>query len=491
MPARARSAALFAARTPDRAPPAGSPPGLKRPALLQLIAYVTRPFEHFSEQRARFGDVFSTRLPGLGEQVVVGSPEGIQALVTGSYEAFDREAETVRYLVGGHALVFQQGVRHRQLRTAMTPPFHGDRMRAYGPAMLRVTDQVLGAREPGASGPIQPEMLEITVRVILQCVFGVSEGPRFDRLERLLVEYVDGMLTPWAFVGSLLLSGTGLLNLLERLGQAQRAASPEAAPPLSRLPLLRQADRLGAIDAILFDEIARCEQDTGDRQDILAMLIRAGREQGAPLDRQQLRDQLIMLMIAGHETTSNSLCWALYHLAKHPDAVARLRSEHEQLFGDELDPLRARELSYLGAVIQESMRLSPIAVGVARRLKQDLTLGPYTLRAGSVVIPSSYLAQHDPRVWPEPERFDPSRFLGKKPVQAAHFPFGAGVWRCLGAAFAEYEMRVVLARLLMRYDIELTSAEPPRPMLKGITITPRDGLPMRLRARAPRGQIEA
>lgn len=460
------------------------PPGLKRPALLQLIAYVTRPFEHFTEQQARFGDVFTVRLPGLGAQVIVASPEGIKALVTGSYEAFDREADTIRFLIGGRALIFQQGVQHRQLRNSMTPPFHGDRMRAYGPVMKRVTDDVLAARSPGAATPIQREMQEITVRVILHCVFGLSEGPRFDRLKTLLVEFVDGMLTPWAFLGSLLVTGSGVLSILERLGNAQRAQRPETAPPLSRLPLKRQADRLGAIDAILFDEIARCEAEPNEREDILALLVRAGHAQGAPFDRQQLRDQLIMLMIAGHETTANSLCWTLFYLARHPEVVASLRREQQSVFPAGFDALRARELPLMGAVIQESMRLSPIAIGVARRLKSDVTLGEHTLEAGTVVIPSSYLAQRDARIWDQPERFDPARFMGKKATMAAHFPFGAGVWRCLGAAFADYEMRVVLSQLLTHYDLELVSQTRPQGLLKGVTITPQGGLPLRLHQRA-------
>lgn len=463
---------------------AAVPPGPKRPPVFQLLSYVTDPFEHFDRLKARFGDVFRVRLPGVGEQFIVGSPEGIKALTTGSYETFEREASSLRFLLGGNALIFLDGLGHRQLRNIMTPPFQGDRMRGYGPAMLRVTEEALAARAKDSAGPIQPDMQEITLRVILHCVFGLDSGPRFERMKQLMVEFLDHMFDPRTFVASLLLSGERVLSLLEALGTRQRNAVPDHAPALSRLPIKRTADLLGAIDAMLFEEIERGRRAGEGREDILSLLVQVRDEHGQLLSREQLRDQLFMLLLAGHESTSNSLCWALYQLSHRPDVLAEIRREHAQVFPNGFDPLRARELPYLGAVIQETMRLMPIAVGVARKLKHDMQIDGYTLPKGSVAIPCAYLTQRDPRVWERPLHFDPARFLQKKIGMASHFPFGAGVWRCLGAAFADYEMRVVLAALLERYDLEVPADERAQPLLKGVTIAPASGLRIRLKARA-------
>jgi cytochrome P450 len=483
---------------PRSAPAASLPEGPAHPALFQLAAYVTRPFTHFDALHAQFGDVFSIRLPGVGTQVIVGSQAGLKLLSTGSYESFEREANTLRFLLGGHALIFMDGLLHRQTRNLMAPPFQGERMRSYGPIMAEVTDRVLTQRDTRAALPVQPAMQEITLRVILHCVFGISEGPRFERMRELLVMFLAGMFHPFTYSASLLLSGERLLAALHWLGEAQRRAAPDGATPHSALPIKRVAEALGAIDAILFDEIERCRRAPEGRTDILASLVSARGEQGASLSREQLRDQLIMLLVAGHETTANSLCWALYHLAQRPDVVAEVRKEQTRVFAgassapnvSAFDAQRVRELPYLGAVVHESMRLTPIALGVARRLKHALTIDGHTLPAGTVAVPCNYLAQRDPRVWERPHAFEPERFLRSRAAVTAHFPFGLGVWRCLGAAFAEYEMRVVLARLLERYDLALAADEKGQPLLKGVTIAPATGLKLRLLAR-PLGQQTA
>jgi cytochrome P450 len=449
-----------------------------------MAAYVSKPFAHFDALHARFGNVFTIRLPGGSTQVVVGSQAGLKQLATGSYESYEREANTLRFLLGGHALIFMDGAQHRQKRNLMSPPFQGERMRGYGSIMARVSDQVLSARDTSRALPIQPDMQDITLRVILHCVFGLSEGPRFERMRALLVTFLAGMFNPFTYSASLLLSGERVLHGLERLGEAQRRAPPDHAGPVSALPVKRVADALGAIDAILFAEIERCRRAPEGRSDILSSLANARDDSGATLSLAELRDQLIMLLVAGHETTANSLCWALYHLAQRPDVVAEIRAEQERVFAGSFDAQRVRELSYLGAVVNESMRLTPIALGVARRLKEDLVIDGHTLEAGTIAVPCNYLAQRDPAVWENPHAFDPRRFLAKKPPVTAHFPFGLGVWRCLGAAFADYEMRVVLSRLLQRFDLELAPEELGRPLLKGVTIAPASGLNLRLRPSA-------
>jgi cytochrome P450 len=458
------------------------PPGPTKPAIAQMIEYVRDPWGYFAKQQKVYGDIFTVTMVGVGKQVVVSSPEALREVVGGDYEQYERSAEVLRYFLGGRALIFQEGMPHRRMRKVMGPPFQGDRMRSYGPVMRRVTDEVL-ARMPDGELTMSEPMQEITMRVILHCIFGLDEGPRLERVQMHLVQFMKAMLTPWAFIPGLVLKDR-VLKVLERLGERQRSADPDRPPTISRWPVLREADHLGAIDAIIFDEIERCERSPAGRQDILAMLVMARDEEGQPLSKKELRDQLIMLMLAGYETTSNSLCWALYLIAKHPEVLSAIRREQEQVFAQGFDPLAVSSLPYLGATIQESMRMMPIAVGVARKLKQDLSVGGYTIKAGTLIMPASYLAQHDPRLWKDPENFDPTRFMGKKPGPSAHFPFGQGVWRCLGAAFADYEMRIVLARLLMRFDIELGPDQKPKPLLQGITVSPIDGMPIRLKKRA-------
>jgi cytochrome P450 family 110 len=281
------------------------PPGPTKPAIAQMIEYVRDPWGYFARQQKLYGDTFTVKMPGLGSQVVVASPEGLREAVTGDYENYERSAEVLRYFLGGRALIFQEGTPHRRMRKVMGPPFQGDRMRGYGPVMMRVTYDVLG-RLPDGTLTMSEPMQEITMRVILHCIFGLDEGPRLERVRMHLVQFMKSMLTPWAFIPGLVLRDR-VLKLLERLGEGQRSADPDNPPPISRWPVLRQADHLGAIDAIIHDELERCERAPEGRQDILALLVQARDEEGRPLDKKELRDQLIMLMLAGYETTSGCL----------------------------------------------------------------------------------------------------------------------------------------------------------------------------------------
>ena len=459
------------------------PPGPQEPPLMQLIEYVRQPYDFMERMQREHGDVFTMNLPGLGRHVLVSSPAALRELTSGSYESYERFAGVLQFLLGQHSVIFQEGAPHRRIRKLLTPSLHGDAMRSHGPTMLRVTDAVLDRYRDGEVVKLHHDMQEVTLRVILHCIFGLDEGPRFERIRVLLTEYLQAMLTPWAFGAGLVFGGRRVLRLVERLGERTRRRAPDGDLTLSRLPLLRQAERLGAIDAILFDEIERCQRAPEGRTDMLAALVSARDEHDQPLTREEMRDQLITMMVGGHETTANSLCWALYQLATRSDVCDEMRREVNDVFGSGFDPALVHKLHYVGAVIQETMRLMPIGIGVARKLKAPLTVEGYTLDAGTVVLPTSFLAQRDARNFADPLAFDPARFLGKKPDMHAHFPFGAGVWRCLGATFAEYEMRVVLARFVTRFDFSLLPGQRARPFLEGVTIRPADGMPLRLTKR--------
>jgi cytochrome P450 len=264
---------------------------------------------------------------------------------------------------------------------------------------------------------------------------------------------------------------------------------PDDARTVSRWPLQNVADRVGAIDAILFSEIARCRalppEALAARHDILALLVAARYDDGAAMDDDELRDHLMTLLVGGHETTATSLSWALACALQHPGTIERMRDEVDRVFADGFDPSKVKQLAYVGAVANESMRLYPIATAVTRILKRERTFGGYTVPAGTRMAPCIYLTQRDARLWPEPDRFRPERFLDGKASVYEFFPFGAGVWRCLGAQFAEYEMRVVLARVVARMYLTLEPGVSVKPVQRGFTVAPSDGVPVRVQRRSP------
>jgi cytochrome P450 len=302
-------------------------------------------------------------------------------------------------------------------------------------------------------------MQAITLDVILRAVFGVEESGRLSRLRERLVRFLalaDGPSAAFLVI-------------------------PPARVDLGPLsPWGRFVRRRRAVDEELFAEIAeRRARGTSGRDDILSMLMDARGEDGRGLDDQELRDEMFTLLMAGHETTATSLAWAIYHLLRHPDVLSRLREEVRGGGGDGAnDPLGVMRLEYLDAVVKESARLTPVVSNVVRVLKAPARIGGRDLPAGAIVSPSIYLAHRRPDLWPEPERFRPERFLGVRPSPHAFLPFGGGVRRCLGAAFAAYEMKVVLAQVVSRADLALAPGYTPRVVRRAVTHAPSRGVPV-------------
>jgi cytochrome P450 len=459
------------------------PPGPAASMLTQLVRSSSDPYAYFERCKEEFGDIFTIKIPGQPPTVVVADPAAVRTLVSAGYDDLTRFADALRFMLGDRAVIFQQGQEHKETRKLMAPPFHGDRMRAYGAEMARASDEVFSTWQDGEERVLHRDFQDISLRVIVRCIFGNADASRLVDLERYFVEYVEAMLSPLLFSASLVLSGPRVRAMLRKLGVRAR----RAGHALSDLPLLKTAERLGAIDRILYEEIARCralsEEDLAKRTDLLAMLVAAKFDDGSRLADETLRDQLMILLIGGHETTGTTLSWAIDCALRHPGTLERMRDEVANVMGDQFDPTKIKQLAYVGAVLNESMRLHPIATAVPRVLKSETTICGYTLPAGTPVYPSVYLIQRDPRLWPdEPTAFRPERFLeNKKPSVYEFFPFGAGVWRCLGAQFADYEMRVVLARMVARGEIESLAGSVARPTQRGVTISPSNGIPVRIR----------
>ena len=460
------------------------PPGPTLPSLFTIVRMSMDPYGFLQSCKDRYGDAFTLRQPGIGHGVFVCEPEAVKTLCTGGYDDFTRAAETIRFLLGDHAVIFQQDAQHKETRRLMVPPFHGERMRAYGADMARFTDEMIDGFGDGERLLLHKRFQDLTLKIILRSVFGLADGERATRLAALIVAYLDAIMTPWFYGATLVLSGARVRDFLRSHGRERRGLASHIRP------LQAIADRVAAIDEILFDEIARCRALTPAereaRPDILAMLVTAKFDDGSALDDEALRDHLMTLLIGGHETTATSLSWAVACALQHPGTQERMHDEVERNFGDGFDAGKVKQLAYVGAVAAESMRLYPIATAVTRQLKHDMKLAGYMLPAGTLVSPCIYLVQRDPRVWDDPLRFDPTRFVAGKASVYEYFPFGAGVWKCLGAQFAEYEMRVVLARLVARAELALDGGGKLRAAQRGFTVAPSNGLPVRVRLRKRR-----
>ena len=429
-------------------------PGPRSPAAVQTLRWLTAPIPFMEECRRRFGDIFSLRFLGFERpMVLLGDPEAIRELYANPEHGLPPgRTAALRPIMGERSILLLEGAEHLERRRLMLPAFHGERMRAYEDAIARIAH----ARVDGwpAELELHGAMRAITFEVILEVVFGVTDQARAARLRELLARLLDGTASP-------VLSFR--VMAARRLG---RRDPLEAFAPLS-----------AEIDEILLEEI-RLRRASPGGEDVLSMLLAARFADGGALSDRELRDQLVTLLLAGHETTATALAWTFDLLTHAPAAMRRLRAE-----------LAEGADEWLRAVICESLRLRPVLPLAGRRLRSELRAGGLTLPAGSDVSPAIWLVHTRPDLYPQPYEFRPERFLGRAPSTYAWVPFGGGVRRCLGAAFAELEMRVVLAAVLSRVRLEPARARPETVARRNITFAPRHGT--RVRALHVEGRPQA
>jgi len=438
------------------------PPGPRTPRLFQTLQYALRPYATVSSGR-RFGDRYTVAaLTGPGKMVVFSDPEAIRDIFSGDGDTFragEATGQILGPLLGWHSVLLLDGERHLRERRLMAPPFHGERMHVYGRLMRESAIRVIERWTVGRPFPLHREMQAITLDVILRAVFGVDQEAVFVPFRALVERFV-------AQAGSASAPFIALPAFQYDLGRVS---------PWGRFVRNRQVVR----DALLAEIRRRRANPDAERSDILSLLIAARDEDGRAMSDDELLDEMFTLLMAGHETTATSLAWVFWHLGRHPGVVDRLRAELGRVVGD--GPLEAGHLSqleYLDAVIKESMRLTPVATLVARRLHEPAHIGGIALPAGTTVAANIYLAHRRPDVWREPEQFDPDRFIGLRPSPNTFFPFGGGVRRCLGAAMATYEMKTVLAEVLARVDLAIAPGYRMRPTLRAVTIAPSRGMPV-------------
>jgi cytochrome P450 len=412
------------------------------PRVLQTAIWSRQAQWMLEQSRARFGRMFTLRIAYEGDWVMVSDPELVKQVFTGDPKIFHAGEgnQILRPILGDNSVLVLDEKQHIGQRRLLLPPFHGERMQAYGEKMREIAVREIESWPTGTPYQLRPRMQAITLEIILETVFGVHGGERMAPLRDALREFLDLTTNPAVLVPLLLIGP-------DRIGG---------------VPAFRR--RIDRVDELIYGEIAerRAAEDVAEREDILSMLVAARHEDGSPMSDAEIRDELLTLLVAGHETTATALSWAMERLVRHPEKLERLRDE--AFAGDD---------AYLTATIQETLRLRPVIVIVIRKLTEPVELGGYELPAGASVTPSIHLIHRDPEIYPEPERFLPERFLDNPPGTYTWIPFGGGIRRCLGAAFAQFEMAVVLRELVKRHDIRPVSPAPERSFRRAITETPR------------------
>lgn len=419
------------------------PPGPRLPISVQTLRWVTRPLPFLDSCSERFGDIFTLRLRNAGTLVFLSDPSDIKRVFTGDPALLKAgEANIVlRPVMGRRSVLLLDEPAHMQHRKLMLPHFHGERMQRYCELMTEVASAEVRSWPVNTPFALWPRMQQITLEVIMRAVFGITQRQRREHV-RDLVKHAIAWFTK-----------RRRLALVAALGPAKIEADA------------RFQAVLGPLDRVLYEEIAlrRKAPDLEARQDILSMLILSRYEDGAPMDDTDLRDELLTLLLAGHETTATSLAWMFERLMRHPEKLARLREEIVNGAGRE---------EYLDAVIKETLRLRPVIPIVLRKLAEPIELRGYKIPAGAALAPCIHLVHRRQDIYPQPTMFLPERFLERNASTYAWIPFGGGVRRCLGASFAQLEMKQVAKAVLCAVQLRAVHQRSERVVRRSITLAP-------------------
>src|SRR5687767_13601454 len=410
------------------------------PSLLQAAFVTASPYGWMIRRWRRYGDVFSSRFPIFGRVVYVADPALVKEVFTGDSATFHAgEANTLALgdALGDHSLLTLDEERHLSQRKLLLPPFHGESVRRYVEVMAEATEREVARWPVGKEIQLRPRMQAITLEVILRAVFGVRDGERMDLFRERIPPLGET---------------TSVLNWLPFMERDLGGITPAAR--------FRRA--LAAVDELIYAEIADRRAAPDDRDDILSLLLRARHENGEPMTDTELRDELMTLLTAGHETTATGLAWAFERLLRTPRVLERLTAS--------LD-----DDAYLDAVVKETLRVRPVIVDVARKLTRETEVAGWCLPAGTVVLPAIAVLHARPDLYDSPAEFRPERFLNGAAESYAWIPFGGGVRRCIGASFAQVEMKTVLREVLRRVRLRAPTQRPERGVIRHVTVVPGRG----------------
>jgi cytochrome P450 len=419
------------------------PPGPRAPGIVQLARFGRDPLGYFRGLHSTYGDVFTFTFPSIGRVVYVANPELVKEIFTGDpgrLHAGEANATVLEPVVGPNSVLTLDDSEHMRQRRLLLPPFHGERIGRYGDLIRAATEAEMETWPVGTPFALRPRTQRITLDVILRAVFGVRDPGRFAAARQLVDAFV------------------------------RRSHPIVLFPPLRRRfgslsPMARFERERQALDNFIYEEIAlRRSEERHESDDVLSLLLRAAHEDGSPMTDRELRDELVTVIGAGHETTATAIAWAVERLVRTPRVLERLR-----------DAVAAGEDEYLDAVVKETLRARPIITDVARKLTAPTEIGGYELQAGVFVLPAILVIHYREDLYPEPFEFRPERFLEGQGEGYAWIPFGGGVRRCIGAAFAQYEMQQVLRAIVQRADLRAADPSPERMRLRNITFAPGRG----------------
>lgn len=463
------------------------PPGPTPHSLATLARWALTPLELLQDAQQKYGDTFT--FEGFGNQTVVffSRPDAVRDIFTGSPDDLHAgEGNAIlEAVLGRNSLLLLDGAAHARERKLLMPPFHGERMAAYGKVMRDITDAQVDGWAMETAFPMHRETAAITLEVILRTVFGVEELDRLDHLRKQLSTFVETGANPAVLTLLLTVPAPKLRRWLT--AGTERDAPFWKKNLRSILPFHSLATSAGEVEEGLLREIRRRrEEGTDGRADILSMLVAARYEDGEAMSDEALRDEMVTLLLAGHETTALSLAWVFHRLFMHPEVHRKVLDEIARVAdGGAPEPEHMPKLEYLDMVIRETQRVHSILPLVVRKLQRPMTIGGADLPAGVMVAPAIPLLHMRRDIWGDPENFRPERFAEKRPTPFEFLPFGGGVRRCIGAAFAQYEMKIVLARILWRTTLRAARPVPLKTVRRGITLGPDHGMPVALTARRP------
>ncbi len=446
-------------------------PQVKQHPLWQRLQWIGEPVGYMENAVKDHPDLFAAEVIGFGSNLVfVNHPQAMQQLLTSDRRQFvasGKENGLLKPLVREYSIFLLDGDRHKKRRKLLLPPFHGERMQAYGKLICDVTAKVFDQFTPNQSFTARKATQDISLQVILEAVYGISDGERAQKLRELLSQISDVFSSPL----------TSAFLYFPWLQKDWGKWSPWGN-------FLR---RQKALDEIIYQELAeRRANPDEERQDILSLLLSARDESGQPLSDIELRDELMTLMLAGHETTATAIAWALYWIHHLPEVKRKLLAELESLGSDpkpmargSLSPFAIAKLPYLNAVCQETLRIYPVVMLTFPRVAtEELELFGYNIKPGNNICGCIYLTHQREDLYPDAKQFRPERFLEKQFSSYEFIPFGGGARRCIGEALAQFEIKLAIATILSRYELALANNNPEKPQRRGVTLAPTNGVPM-------------